>query len=70
LENTKSREGVSLNIDDSCWNLDLRLENEVVPTSRLYYSDEKGIEQKIVYVTVLLKPLGGLKQKYKMQEEN
>ena len=70
LENTKSREGVSLNIDDSCWNLDLRLENEVVPTSRLYYSDEKGIEQKIVYVTVLLKPLGGIKQKYKMQEEN
>ena len=31
---------------------------------------KKESNKKIVYVTVLLKPLGGLKQKYKMQEEN
>ena len=68
LENLKSREGVSFNIDDSCWNLDLRVENEIVPTSRLDNEDDKGIKQQIVYVTVLLKPLGGIKQKYKTQE--
>jgi LPS-assembly protein len=70
IDNIKSREGVSFNIDDSCWNLDLRFENEIVPTSRLDSSAENGIDQKIIYATVLLKPLGGIKQKYKMQDEN
>jgi LPS-assembly protein len=69
-DNIKSREGVSFNIDDSCWNLDLRFENEIVPTSRLDNSAENGIDQKIVYITVMLKPLGGIKQKYKMQDGN
>ena len=66
-ENIKSKQGVSFNIDDSCWNLDLRYENEVVPSSSTNY---EVIDQRIVYVNVILKPLGGLKQKYKMDENN
>lgn len=69
-EKTRNRQGIGLNIDDSCWNLDLRFENEIVPTSRLDNSAENGIDQKIVYITVMLKPLGGIKQKYKMQDGN
>ena len=65
LENIKSKQGISFNIDDSCWNLDLRYENEIEPSSSTNYA---AIEQKIIYINVLLKPLGGIKQKYKMDE--
>jgi LPS-assembly protein len=67
IENTRSKQGVSFNIDDSCWNLDLRYENEVVPSSGTNYS---SVDQQIVYVTILLKPLGGIKQKYKIEDKN
>ena len=39
----------------------------VVPSSSTNY---EAIDQRIVYVNVILKPLGGLKQKYKMDENN
>lgn len=67
LENIKNRQGVSLNINDSCWNLDLRLEKEVVPSSSVNYESK---DQEIVFVTLILKPLGGIKQKYKMEDKN
>lgn len=67
LENLRNRQGISFNIDDSCWNLDLKYEDQIKPTSS---TNSDGIEQQIVYVTVLLKPLGGIKQKYKMQDSN
>lgn len=66
-KHTRSRQRISLNIDDSCWNLDLRFEKKVIPSSSLT-SDSK--DQNIVYVTVLLKPIGGIKQKYAMNQEN
>ena len=47
--------------------MDIRYENEVVPSSRLNY---EAIDQKIIFVNVLLKPLGGIKQKYKMEDNN
>lgn len=67
LENIRNRQGVGLNINDSCWNLDLKYEDQIKPTSS---TNSTGIEQKIVYATILLKPLGGIKQKYKMQDNN
>lgn len=67
LENMRNRQGVGLNINDSCWNLDLKYEDQIKPTSS---TNSTGIEQKIVYATILLKPLGGIKQKYKMQDNN
>lgn len=63
----RSRQGIGFNIDDSCWNLDLRYEKKVVPSSSLT-SDSK--EQNIVFVTLLLKPIGGIKQKYAMNKDN
>lgn len=65
--NIRSRQTIALNVDDSCWNLDLRFEKKVIPSSSLT-SDSK--DQNIVFVTVLLKPIGGIKQKYAMNEEN
>ena len=67
LDNIRSKQGVSLNINDSCWNMDIRYENEVVPSSRVNY---EAIDQKIIFVNVMLKPLGGIKQKYKMEDNN
>ena len=63
----RSRQGIGLNIDDSCWNLDIRYENEVIPTSSY---DPTGIEQRVVFVNLILKPIGGIKQKYRMEDKN
>ena len=67
LKNDRSRQGISFNIDDSCWNLDLKYENKVIPSSSLSYESK---DQNIVFVTLLLKPIGGIKQKYTMNEDN
>lgn len=63
LEKLRNKQGVSFNINDNCWNLDLRLEKEILPTSSI---NPDGVNQRIVYVNLLLKPVGGIKQKYKM----
>lgn len=67
IENIRNRQGINLNINDSCWNLDLKYEDQIVPTSSL---NSDGIQQQVIYATILLKPLGGIKQKYKMQDSN
>ena len=67
LDNIRNKQGISFNIDDSCWNLDLKYEDQIKPTSSL---TSDSIQQQIIYATILLKPLGGIKQKYKMQDNN
>ena len=67
IEKMRNRQGISFNIDDSCWNLDLRYEHEIVPSSSVNYDSK---DQKIVFVTLILKPLGGIKQKYKIEDKN
>lgn len=69
-DNIRSKQGISFNIDDSCWNIDLKYENEVVPSTRINDESYDAIDQKIIFVNVMLKPLGGLKQKYKMEDKN
>lgn len=69
-DNIRSKQGISFNIDDSCWNIDLRYENEVVPSSRINDESYAAIDQKIVFINIMLKPLGGIKQKYKMEDKN
>lgn len=61
IEKMRNKQGISFNIDDNCWNLDLKFEHEILPSSSRYVD---GIDQKIVFVNLLLKPLGGIKQKY------
>ena len=67
LDSIRNKQGISFNINDSCWNLDLKFENEVIPSSS---TNLDGIEQRIIFVNLMLKPLGGIKQKYKMEENN
>lgn len=64
-EKTRNRQGIGLNIDDSCWNLDLLLEKEITPRSRYVESTRSydSYEQTIVYAVLMLKPIGGIRQK-------
>ena len=36
IEKMRNKQGISFNIDDNCWNLDLRFEHEILPTSSRY----------------------------------
>ena len=64
-EKTRNRQGIGLNIDDNCWNLDLLLEKEITPRSRYVESTRSydSHEQTIVYAVLMLKPIGGIRQK-------
>ncbi len=66
LEKVRNKQGINLNINDYCWNLDLKYEREIVPSTS---STSEGIDQKIIYMNLELKSLGGLKQKYKIDED-
>ena len=65
-EKVRNKQGFNFNIDDKCWNLDLRYEKEIVPTTSTQLDD--NLKQNIVYMQLQLKPLGGIKQKYKIEE--
>ena len=67
LDKVKNKQGVNLNIDDRCWNLDLKYEKEIVPSTS---TSSEGINQTIVYLNLELKPIGGVKQKYKIEDKN
>jgi len=67
LEKVRNKQGIGFNINDLCWNLDIKLESEILPSSSTY---KDGVEQKIITMNLLLKPLGGIKQKYKMENDN
>ena len=67
-ENTRNRQGIGLNIDDSCWNLDLLLEKEITPRSSTINSNSH--EQTIVYAVLMLKPIGGIRQKSIVQNSD
>ncbi len=71
-EKTRNRQGIGLNIDDSCWNLDLLLEKEITPRSRYVESTRSydSYEQTIVYAVLMLKPIGGIRQKSIVQNSD
>lgn len=71
-EKTRNRQGIGLNIDDSCWNLDLLLEKEITPRSRYVESTRSydSHEQTIVYAVLMLKPIGGIRQKSIVQNSD
>ena len=68
----RNRQGIGLNIDDSCWNLDLLLEKEITPRSRYVESTRSydSYEQTIVYAVLMLKPIGGIRQKSIVQNSD
>ena len=71
-EKRRNRQGIGLNIDDSCWNLDLLLEKEITPRSRYVESTRSydSYEQTIVYAVLMLKPIGGIRQKSIVQNSD
>ncbi len=66
-DNEMSKQGVALGIDDDCWNLNLKFQNEIVSSSS---TTSDGTDQKVFFVTLLLKPLGGINQKYEVKDDN
>jgi len=68
LENYNIKDRVSnkkeykLNIRKKCWSLDIKLEDSLVAAST---SDGSALRQNIVYLNLELRPIGGIKQKYK-----
>ncbi len=63
--NTRSKQGFIFEINDKCWDLTLNLEKTIVPSS----TTSNSTKQDIIYVQLILKPLGGLKQQYKIKDE-
>ncbi len=62
--NTRNKQGVALNVDDNCWNLNLRFSNQIISSSS---STSDSDYQKIFYLTLTLKPIGGINQKYAIE---
>lgn len=66
-DKTRNIQGIGLNINDSCWNLDLLVEKEIEPRSTGDYDSQ---EQTILYAILTLKPLGGIRQNYTLSESD
>lgn len=66
LDKVRSKQGINLNINDKCWNFDIKYEKERVASSS---DNVSGEDQKIVYLNLTLKPLGGIKQEYDIENE-
>ncbi|AXX92458.1 organic solvent tolerance protein [Malaciobacter molluscorum LMG 25693] len=64
-EDMRSRQGVLFSIMDDCWQIDLKYEKEVEAISSKIYDRE---EQDVLYVQILLKPIGGIKQQYTLEK--
>jgi LPS-assembly protein len=67
INDIKTKEGIGLNILDKCWSLALTFENEITPSTTTTSTD--AIEQKIIYINLNLKPLGGVNQSYKIEDK-
>lgn len=63
----RSNEAISFNINDMCWNFDIRFERETEPAST---NDLKPIRQDIFYVQLVLKPLGAVKQEFELKRND
>ena len=55
----RNKQGISFNIDDNCWNLDLRLNMKFTYIIKIW----KWKDQKIIFINFIIKTLGGLKTK-------
>ena len=55
----------TLNTNKKCWNLDLSYSNNLLATAT---TTDKALRQKVLYVTLTLKPIVSVKQKYIKEE--
>lgn len=66
-EKLRSKQSFIFSITDKCWNLDLRYEKEIIAAST---TDGDPTKQDIIYLQLLLKPLGGIQQEYEIERED
>lgn len=67
LEHVKNKQAFTFTIDDRCWNLEMKYEKEVIPSTT---ATIEANNQRIVFFTLTLKPLGAIKQKYNLKDDN
>ena len=63
----RSKQSFIFSITDKCWNLDLKYEKEIIASSTTN-SDPK--KQDIIFLQLLLKPLGGIQQEYEIKRKD
>lgn len=66
-ESLRSKQGFKLGIYDRCWDLDIKFEREIEASST---TDNRPIEQDMIYFTLFLKPIGGIKQSYEVNKDD
>ena len=64
-EQYRSKEAVFFNINDICWNFNVKFEREIEPVT-----DSEPIKQDIFYIQLTLKPLGSIKQEYEVKRDD
>lgn len=62
----RNKQAFILGVNDSCWNLDLRYEKEITAAST---TNQTPINQDIIYLELMLIPIGGIKQEYEVQRD-
>ncbi len=65
-QDIRTRQALTLTINDMCWNLDITYEKEIEPASTV---DGVPIKQDIIYIQLLLKNLGGIIQEYEVNKK-
>ncbi len=66
-EKLRSKQSFIFSITDKCWNLDLKYEKEIIASST---TDGDPTKQDIIYLQLLLKPLGGIQHEYELEQED
>ena len=66
LNDVISKQIVTLNVDKKCWAVNVSLEDSLVA---LASEDSDALRQKILFIQLFLKPLGGVKQQYKNEDK-
>ncbi|QKF82069.1 LPS-assembly protein LptD [Halarcobacter ebronensis] len=66
LDNLRTKQGLKFRISESCWDLDIKFEKELIATSS---TDHSSITQNAFYLQLYLKPIGGITQKYTYNNE-
>jgi LPS-assembly protein len=62
----RNKQAFIFDINDKCWSLDIKFEKEITAAST---TNQTPIKQDIVYVELMLIPIGGIKQEYEIKRD-
>jgi len=65
LEHSRSKQSLIFSIKDNCWDLNLNYEREIEAAST---KDGQPLKQDILYLKLVLKSLGGINQRYEIND--